>query len=525
MCPSHDLPVKRFTLALLRTLAIRLSRRLPRLPEGLSTSRLPGLPLGERPGRAPEAPLHLWPKLHYRYISYRNAPSDLRTIWELSRFRWARPEDFPNAFESWTKANTVGLGPNWVSSLEVAVRAINWVFLLEGAGDRVSPGIRKNILRWLAAHGRHLLANPEPHPPNHALGRALGLFVLGNYINGFPEAGDWARVGSAEFLDGFPSAFLPDGTYSEVSPGYGAFALEMGLIYTAIAREYGLDPGDVPDTVQKGLGFLANLTWPDGSFPIMGDFDDGGILRPRQNAYPRYLFDLSEAVGLEVPRPGETKHYPDAGFLIIRRDGLCLAARIDDDPSLPGGHTHSDIGSFALWLGEPLVVDPGVYLYTGPGSLREELRSEAAHNLCWLEGKPMHARDLQRPFTMLGRKRALFSDWEGDVFVLRHDLFGPVTERRFVPTERGVVVEDSVSEQGPWRVGFTLAPGIVPEPAERGFVLVGRSGRYRIFLEAGEGYWSQEEALFCPRYGEKLKTKRLVFRPETTSWRFRFASL
>lgn len=508
----------------LRTLCLRLFYRLPRLPYGFATSHFPELSLGERPGRAADAPLHLWPKVHHKYITYRNARSDLRTTWEPSRFSWVRPpEDFPDAFRAWTKANPVGLGPNWSSSLEVAVRAINWAFLLEEAGDLVCPETKREVLCWLVAHGRHLSANPEPHPPNHALGRTLGLFVLGGYLRGLPEANEWFRAGHDEFCAKFPEVFSPDGTYAEGAPGYGAFVLEMGLIYLALAREWGLDSVEVPSAIQRGLGFLFNLTWPDGSLPIIGDFDDGGVLRPRENNYPRFLFELAGSLGLEFSSLATTKHYPDGGFLIIRRESLHLAAKVDDDPGLAGGHRHSDIGSFALWLREPLVIDPGVYLYTGPSSLREELRSETAHNLCWLEGKPMHIRDPQKPFTLEGRKKALFSGWEGDNFVLRHDLFGPLLERRFTLLESGLAIEDSVSEPGPWRAGFTLAPNLIPELHGQDFAIRGKRGVYSLRMEEGRGTWSTESAVFCPRYGEKQETVRLVFRPETRRWRVGFA--
>lgn len=480
--------------------------------------------MGDRSGRAPEAPLRLWPRIHYKYITYRNARSDLRTVWEPSRFRWARPEDFPEAFESWTRTNPVGIGPQWSSSLEVAIRAVNWFFLLGWAGDLVSPKTRRDVLRWLFAHGKHLASNPEPHPINHALGRALGLFVLGSYFKNLPEAQEWFRAGQEQFSQEICLAFLPDGSYAEGAPGYGAFVLEMGLVYLALARGWGLDPGGVGPAVQRGLAFMANLAWPDGSFPILGDFDDGGVLRPRESNYFRYLLYLARFIGLKVPEPKGTKHYPDGGFLIMRRPGLHMVARVDDDPAQAGSHRHSDLGSFALWMGEPIVVDPGVYLYTGPGSLREDLRSETAHNLCWLEGKPMHIRNARKPFTLEGRKKALFSGWGGDRFVLRHDLFGPVIERRFVSLKNGLAIEDEVSEQGPWRVGFTLGPEVVPEPADRGFVLVGKSGRYGMFLEAGDGSWSQEDAVFCPRYGERQETRRLIFRPETRNWRVAFVA-
>lgn len=509
-------------VALTRTLALRLFYNLPRIPKALPLSTLPPIPLGQRWGRAPSAPLSLWPRVHYRYITYRDAPSDLRTVWEPSRFRWARPEDFPDGFESWRKANPVGIGPNWRSSLEVAVRAINWVFLLEGANKLLSPEAKRLALRWLVAHGRHLLANSEPHPLNHALGRALGLFVIGGYMRALPEAESWFRQGSREFSSLFPMAFLPDGSYAEAAPGYGAFALEMGLIYIALAREWGAKDELLNIAVQRGLSFMADLAWPDGSFPIIGDFDNGGVLRPPDTEYTAYLKELAEIAGLDFPEPGLNRHYPKGGFLFMRNQSVQLVARVGDDPDLPGGHTHSDIGSFALWMREPVVVDPGVYLYTGPGSLREELRSETAHNLVWLEGKPMHIRDPLRPFTLEGRKSPLFSGWEGESFVLRHDLFGPVAERRFSLSENGVAIEDSVSLPGPWRVGFTLCPDIVPEPSGRGFTLRGKAGVYSISLEKGSGTWSAERAVFCPRYGEKSETVRLVLRPEGMAWRVRF---
>ncbi len=460
--------------------------------------------------------------IHHKYIKYRKAPSDLRTIWEPSRFRWARPEDLAEGFASWMRANPVGLGPNWASSLEVSVRAINLGFLLEGARWSLGSKMRTELLRWLVAHGRHLLKNPEPDPTNHALGRALGLFLLGGYLRELDEAKRWFELGRKEFSARFPNAFLSDGTYEEVSPGYGAFVLEMGLIYLALAREWRVNCQKIPEVIQKALGFLADISHPDGSLPIFGDFDDGGVLRPRESDYLAYLSELASSLGIEVPEPRGTAHYQEGGFLVMREGLLHLVARVDDDPDRPGGHTHSDLGSFALWMREPLIVDPGVYLYTGPDSMREALRSETAHNLVWLEGRPMHIRDPQRPFTLEGRKRALFSGWESGAFVLRHDLFGPTVERRFVLTENGLILEDSVSEPGPWCAGFTLAPDVLPEQKDEGFTLRGKNGGYALMLEEGGGEWSVLDAFYCPRYGEKTATKRLIFRPRTMGWRIAF---
>jgi len=517
---------KRKTGRFLRTALLWLQSS-PTLPRGFSHDPppVPGLDLGQRHGEIPESWLRVpgtdcgWPLVHHAYISYRDACGDLRSAWEASRFRWVKPSEFPGVFEDWARANPVGLGPNWASGLEVAVRAINWVFLHDAIRKELDPSTNRRILAWLAAHGRHLAANPEQSPPNHGLGWALGLFTVGGYLRGLPGTSSWLASGQEAFVSRLWAQFLPDGTHSEGAPGYGAFALEMGLCFLALCRSWGIESGQVAAILENGLGFLANIARPDGSFPVIGDFDDGGVLRPVGTPYADFILGLAGDLGLAVSGPRGTQCYPHGGFLIMREGPCHLVARTDDDPSLPGGHRHSDLFSFELWMDGPVVVDPGVFLYTGPCSRREDLRAEDAHNLAWRQGARMHARDPKRPFTLEGRRKALRSGWEAQEFVASHDLFGQVVERRFRLRHDGVEVADTVGEEGDWRMGLTLAPGPAPEITPDGITFARNGKSYLVKLLEGNGKLGIANAIFCPAYGRKIETHRLVFTPESRSWR------
>ena len=108
------------------------------------------------------------------------AGADRKVPWELSRAQhlpvlaqaWLLSGEARFAAEagaqvrSWLDANPPGLGVNWITTMEVAIRAVNWLWtaaLLAGAPEIPVPV----FTAWLAAllaHGRHIAANLEVRP-------------------------------------------------------------------------------------------------------------------------------------------------------------------------------------------------------------------------------------------------------------------------------------------------------------------------------------------------------------------------
>jgi hypothetical protein len=114
------------------------------------------------------------PKVHWSRVPYLDATvsGDHKVVWELNRHQhfitlgrayWATDDEafadtIAQHITSWMDQNPPKLGINWASSLEVAIRAISWVwalhFLRESAA--LTPVLYRRMLAFLDLSGRHI---------------------------------------------------------------------------------------------------------------------------------------------------------------------------------------------------------------------------------------------------------------------------------------------------------------------------------------------------------------------------------
>jgi len=130
--------------------------------------------------------------------------SDIKYVWELSRFQHLIPlgkayvltgdERYPREFiqqiESWIEDNPVGFGPNWVSAMEVAIRAVNWICAYQffSRCSSIEQGFWHKFLYMLYIHGHQIMNNLETRRNkygffvnnNHFMANLSGLIFLGS---------------------------------------------------------------------------------------------------------------------------------------------------------------------------------------------------------------------------------------------------------------------------------------------------------------------------------------------------------
>ncbi|MGH9803181.1 MAG: heparinase II/III family protein, partial [Blastocatellia bacterium] len=138
------------------------------------------------------------PLAHWSKIDYLNpaVAGDKKITWELNRHQffvtlgqayWLTgderyAETFVALASSWMDANPPGRGINWASSLEVAFRAISWLWALHlfAASPRLTSEFTVRFFKFLTAFGRHVEKYLSLYfsPNTHLTGEALGLFYL-----------------------------------------------------------------------------------------------------------------------------------------------------------------------------------------------------------------------------------------------------------------------------------------------------------------------------------------------------------
>ena len=164
------------------------------------------------------------------------------------------------------------------------------------------------------------------------------------------------------------------------------------------------------------LRFVADYTRPDGLAPQVGDADDGrylplgdyGRLDPRSHLH---LFTQAQR---PYSAPSEHAAYPDGGYWVMRAGDLYALVRCGDvGVGGLGSHAHNDALSFELACGaQPLIIDPGSYLYTADPRERDRFRSHrVSQHACdrWPRAEPdlrdgavLHGRPPSRGARQLG---------------------------------------------------------------------------------------------------------------------------
>ena len=127
------------------------------------------------------------PLVHWSRIQYLNpsVAGDKKITWELNRHAhfstlgrayWLTSDEryanaFANQITSWIDANPPKIGINWASSLEVAFRAISWLWALHFfmGSPALTPALHLRMLKMLQAHGRHVESYLSTYfSPEHA---------------------------------------------------------------------------------------------------------------------------------------------------------------------------------------------------------------------------------------------------------------------------------------------------------------------------------------------------------------------
>ncbi|HWS53605.1 MAG TPA: alginate lyase family protein, partial [Pyrinomonadaceae bacterium] len=527
------------------------------------------------------------PMKHWSRIGELDAglTGDKKIIWELNRHQhfyglgrayWrtgdeAHARAFAAHLASWM-AHPPKLGVNWMSSLEVAFRAISWLWALHffKRSPHLTPELYARALKYLYLHGRHLETYLSTYfsPNTHLTGEALGLFYLGTCLPELRRAARWREKGRRVLVEQLARQVAPDGVYFEQTSYYQRYTADFYAHFRLLARAAGEDLGGAVDGRLAALcDHLMHLTAPDGTTPFYGD-DDGGRLAPLDDrpaadfratlATAAALFaraDYKHVAGpateeslwlagpeglkaydaLDALAPAEQSRAFPAGGYYVMRDGWAEDSNyllLDCGPHGfdNGGHAHADALSFALAArGRTLLVDPGTYSYTGSPEMRDYFRHSASHNTLAVDGESSSVP--AGPFSWATAARCEARAWHArarfDFFEGEHDgyrrLPDPVTHRRSVLFLKGdyLVVRDEAEARGRHRFGlnFHFAPGAAPRLAGEGrsaFVSVADDARPGLELHAhgGHGRWRLADGWVSPCYGARARAAVGVYEAE-----------
>lgn len=376
------------------------------------------------------------PPDYFRFIPYLDfaKAGDHKNIWELNRHQhlvllaqaWVLTEnraylsEIEAQLNSWFQQNPFLRGINFSSALEVAFRALSWLWIDHLAGAHLNPAFRQKLWNGMFQHGHFLKANLSTYfsPNTHLLGEGVALFALGLK---FPATG-WAALGSRIAKDERDRQIQADGSHFEQSTYYHVYALDFFLLYYLLAGR----PAAFDAPLRKMARFLASINGPAGLLSFFGDDDGGRLFHPYgdratfaratlttcASIFPDEQFPARSDTAPEqaawwlAPEPAESAGtsakdtaalFENCGLISIVRDKLHVL--IDTGPFGPGGagHSHSDTLSFTVRCGdEELLIDPGTFTYVADPRARDEFRGSAYHNTVRIDA--LDQADPTRPF-------------------------------------------------------------------------------------------------------------------------------
>jgi hypothetical protein len=528
------------------------------------------------------------PRDHWSKIDYLDAEiaGDKKIVWELNRHQhfttlgraywYTRDERFSAAFIThltlWMDENPPKIGINWASSLEVSLRAINWLWALCFFKDStyLTPAVFLRVLKFLHLHARHLETYLSTYfsPNTHLTGEALGLFYLGTLLPEFKSAARWRETGRRILLAELDRHVRADGVYFEQSSYYHRYTTDFYTHFLLLSRRSAapVEP-QLESKLMALLDHLMYITRPDGTSPLYGDDDGGQLLMLDECASNDFRATLSTGAalfkradykfvaasaaqstlwltgtrGLEAfdrmvaePPALLSKAFPDGGYFVMRDDWTPKANYlfVDCGPhgALRFGHAHADALSFELAAhGRTLLVDPGTFTYTGSVERRDYFRSSQAHNTLTIDGESSSVPEGTFAWSHVARAR--MRNWIGrerfDFFVGEHDgytrLSAPALHTRcilFLKHDYWIIrdrIKTSGEHRYELRFHYAGAASPVLEAGAGAHVVRERTvdeAGLEIYAFGDTGTWKREDGSVSECYGAAASAPVYVFSAE-----------
>ncbi len=380
-----------------------------------------------------EWPLEFSPNINYQEL---DRPTDIKIPWELSRCQhftalgqayWLTgderyAQEFVDEVLDWIARNPWGHGVNWACAMDVALRAVSWIwgfYYMSGSAACASPAFRSEFLRVLYLHGQFVETYIERADlnGNHYLCDGVGLVFIGAFFRTTKNGERWLTLGRGIIFDEIFSQTTEDGVDFEKATAYHRLVLEAFLTCGLLLDLHGEPPAPAWRTrLERMFEFVEAYVKPDGLVPLIGDADDGRVqkLGPQSLTDHRYLLSTGAVLfGREdfkrgaqrfyeesfwllgpdgaaafdnvsaPPSPLQSKAFAAGGFYVLRSDRAHVIVDCGEvGMQGRGGHGHNDILGFELWLdGTNFVTDCGSYLYTSSPDWRNRFRSTSFHNV------------------------------------------------------------------------------------------------------------------------------------------------
>lgn len=339
---------------------------------------------------------------------------------------------------SWFDQCPYPMGVHWSSSLELAVRLVNWACAWHLLGGNESPlfkepegeAFRSRLLASVYQHCHFIRGYFSLHSSanNHLVGEYMGLFVGAITWPCWEESRGWQSIA----LEGLECEALKQNTEDGVNREQAIYYQHEVMAMMLLCHLAG-QANDVRFSsaylarLEHMAEFIVGIMDKSGNVPMIGDADDAHMIRLDHGESHDVYRSLLASCAVIFKRP-DFKHiagqFDDTNRWLFGSAGLAVWDAIPDCSSITrrtsfpeGGyyvfgsdfgadneikglvdcgpigypsiaaHGHADSLSICLSIGgEPCLIDPGTYSYWADLQWRDYFRGTSAHNTLRIDG-------------------------------------------------------------------------------------------------------------------------------------------
>lgn len=284
---------------------------------------------------------------------------------------------------------------NNTNAMEIAIASINLLVSYQTAkledaktNELIKQEIKKNLIYILQNIEKGLeLSN------NHYFFDLLGVLWITDEVEQDRLIQHLHEYAEKEMKKLLVQIISHDGSLYEGSTYYTRYVTEALCEYVyyhpSKANQYSA-------LLQRMLSFLQGIAC-NGLIVGIGDNDSGRVLpigqyfSYRSRSIQR-IMELNQLLRINVKIQANVANYQDMGLLVLKREACIVYLRCDTISNrrrnrLLGGHEHNDQLSVQLTVGEePIIVDPGTYLYISQNNCRINNMRTKSHSTFFIEG-------------------------------------------------------------------------------------------------------------------------------------------
>lgn len=508
----------------------------------------------------------VWKNQFYKDIKIvdLNNNADVKVPWELSRFQhlftlgkayWITNNkkyylECKEEIEEWIVENPVYMSVNWTCAMDVAIRAVNWIFFYFHFKDLIDGDkeFLNKLNNSLYNHGKFIFLNLEKRikfSNNHYLSDLVGLFYLGSYFNELKnnEVKRWLDFSKKELEKEMFIQNNEDGSNYESSTSYHRLVTELMFFPMIFGEKNNIKfSKEYKERLEKMFEFLAKIIKPNGKIPMIGDIDNGRLII-LSDYFSWEVNDVRELLSLGgeyfnntlIKNSGaikkedklwtfnslsdeEEKYYKesvkfdDGGYYILRNNDIYCFIRCGElSCKGQGGHSHNDQLSFELNIeGEDFIVDTGTGIYTADKDVRNLFRSTRLHNTVYIEGYEQNYFDENNLFEMNEETFSKCTKFEDTYFEGHHQGYSKqlnvIHKRKIKLKDKRIDIEDFI-EGSEGIVCLNLHPKVKIIEIENGIKLL--KNNIEVFLETSNKSLKIIESKFSSKYGDIVKSKKI----------------